>query len=47
MAWRIGRYASYAFNIPIPITQPGIGTNAFAHESGIHADGALKDRPEL
>lgn len=43
-AWNIARYASYAFNIPIPITQPGIGANAFAHESGIHADGALKDR---
>ena len=24
--------------------QPGVGRNAFAHESGIHADGALKDR---
>jgi isopropylmalate/homocitrate/citramalate synthase len=44
MAWKIGKYASYAFNIPIPINQPGIGANAFAHESGIHADGALKDR---
>jgi len=44
MAWKLGRYASYAFNIPIPINQPGIGSNAFAHESGIHADGALKDR---
>ena len=43
-AWKIGRYASYAFNIPIPINQPGVGANAFAHESGIHADGALKDR---
>jgi len=43
-AWKIGRYASHAFNIPIPINQPGIGANAFAHESGIHADGALKDR---
>lgn len=43
-AWKIGRYASYAFNIPIPINQPGVGSNAFAHESGIHADGALKDR---
>ena len=28
----------------IPINQPGVGANAFAHESGIHADGALKDR---
>ncbi len=44
MAWKIARYASYQFNIPIPINQPGVGANAFAHESGIHADGALKDR---
>lgn len=43
-AWHIARYASYAFNLPIPINQPGVGANAFAHESGIHADGALKDR---
>jgi isopropylmalate/homocitrate/citramalate synthase len=43
-AWKIAKYASYAFNIPIPINQPGVGANAFAHESGIHADGALKDR---
>lgn len=44
MAWKICKYASYAFGVPIPINQPGIGANAFAHESGIHADGALKDR---
>ncbi|MBI4823708.1 MAG: homocitrate synthase [Nitrospirae bacterium] len=43
-SWKIARYASYAFGLPIPINQPGIGANAFAHESGIHADGALKDR---
>ena len=43
-AWKIAKYASYAFNVPIPINQPGVGANAFAHESGIHADGALKDR---
>jgi homocitrate synthase NifV len=43
-AWKIARYASYAFGVPIPINQPGVGDNAFAHESGIHADGALKDR---
>jgi homocitrate synthase NifV len=43
-AWKTCKYASYAFQIPIPINQPGIGSNAFAHESGIHADGALKDR---
>ncbi len=43
-AWKTCKYASYAFDVPIPINQPGIGENAFAHESGIHADGALKDR---
>lgn len=43
-AWRISKYASYAFGVPVPINQPGVGANAFAHESGIHADGALKDR---
>jgi len=43
-AWRIAKYASYAFGVPIPINQVGVGGNAFAHESGIHADGALKDR---
>ncbi len=44
MAWKICKYASYAFGMSIPINQPGVGANAFAHESGIHADGALKDR---
>jgi homocitrate synthase NifV len=44
VAWKICKYASYAFGIPIPLNQPGVGSNAFAHESGIHADGALKDR---
>jgi homocitrate synthase NifV len=43
-AWKMCKYASYAFGVPIPINQPGVGANAFAHESGIHADGALKDR---
>jgi len=43
-AWRLAKYSSYAFGIPIPINQVGVGRNAFAHESGIHADGALKDR---
>jgi len=43
-AWRIAKYGSYAFGVPIPVNQPGVGANAFAHESGIHADGALKDR---
>ena len=43
MAWKISKFASYAFEVPIPINQPGVGANAFAHESGIHADGVLKD----
>ncbi|MFH1483138.1 MAG: homocitrate synthase [Chloroflexota bacterium] len=44
VASRLARYVSCAFGVPIPINQPGVGANAFAHESGIHADGALKDR---
>ena len=42
-AWKLSRFASYAFRVPIPINQPGVGANAFAHSSGIHADGVLKD----
>lgn len=44
MTWTLAKYTSYAFNVPLPINQPAVGDNAFAHESGIHADGALKDR---
>lgn len=43
-AWKLSKYTAYAFGVPIPINQPAVGDNAFAHESGIHADGALKDR---
>ncbi|HEY2552179.1 MAG TPA: hypothetical protein VGI64_16550 [Streptosporangiaceae bacterium] len=43
-ARRFALWASYAFGQPLPQNQPGAGRNAFAHESGIHADGALKDR---
>ncbi len=43
-AYRLARYVANAFDLPIPINQVGVGANAFAHESGIHADGALKDR---
>jgi len=42
--WKVSKYASYAFGVPIPINQVAVGENAFAHESGIHADGAIKDR---
>jgi isopropylmalate/homocitrate/citramalate synthase len=46
LSWarRFGGWASYAFGQPLPPAWPGVGRNAFAHESGIHADGALKDR---
>jgi isopropylmalate/homocitrate/citramalate synthase len=46
LSWarRFASWASYAFGQPLPQHQPGVGRNAFAHESGIHADGALKDR---
>jgi isopropylmalate/homocitrate/citramalate synthase len=44
VAYKLAKYAAYAFAVPIPINQPGVGANAFAHEAGIHADGALKDR---
>ena len=43
-AWKLAKYTAYAFDIPIPMNQVAVGSNAFAHESGIHADGALKDR---
>ena len=43
-AWKVAKFASYAFGLPIPVNQVAVGANAFAHESGIHADGALKDR---
>jgi homocitrate synthase NifV len=45
LSWarRFALWASYALNQPLPYNQVGVGRNAFAHESGIHADGALKD----
>lgn len=45
LSWarRFALWASYAFGQALPYNQVGVGANAFAHESGIHADGALKD----
>lgn len=43
-SYKLARYVATAFGLPIPINQVGVGANAFAHASGIHADGALKDR---
>ena len=42
-AWEIAKFVEYAFDVAIPINQPGVGKNCFAHASGIHADGVLKD----
>ena len=46
LSWarRFALWACHAFGQPLPPAWPGVGRNAFAHESGIHADGALKDR---
>lgn len=41
---KIAKYTAHSFKQPLPINQPAVGANAFAHESGIHTDGALKDR---
>ena len=45
LSWarRFASWASYSLAQPLPLNQVGVGRNAFAHESGIHADGALKD----
>jgi homocitrate synthase NifV len=43
-SYKLAKYAAYSFGLPLPVFQVGVGDNAFAHESGIHADGALKDR---
>jgi len=43
VGWKLSKYIANAFRMPIPVNQVGVGANAFAHESGIHADGALKD----
>ena len=42
--FRLGRYVARAFGMPVALNQVAIGQNAFSHESGIHADGAIKDR---
>ena len=39
----ISRAVAEATGIPIPVNRPITGANAFAHASGIHQDGALKD----
>lgn len=39
----ISRYVGAASNRPVPPWKPVVGENVFAHESGLHVDGVLKD----
>jgi 2-isopropylmalate synthase len=41
---RTSRMVSDALGIPVPPNKAVVGSNAFAHSSGIHVDGVLKDR---
>lgn len=39
----ISRYVGMASNRPVPAWKPVVGERVFAHESGLHVDGVLKD----
>jgi 2-isopropylmalate synthase len=41
---RTSRMVSDMLGIPVPPNKAVVGSNAFAHSSGIHVDGVLKDR---
>ncbi|HHY37418.1 MAG TPA: homocitrate synthase [Clostridia bacterium] len=40
---RLSEYVAVASARPLPLNKAIVGANVFAHESGIHVDGALKD----
>ncbi|AUX92369.1 2-isopropylmalate synthase [Mixta gaviniae] len=42
--WRTSQTISQICNMPIPANKAVVGSNAFAHSSGIHQDGVLKNR---
>ncbi len=42
--YRTSRLVSRTMNIPVQPNKAIVGSNAFAHSSGIHQDGILKDR---
>jgi 2-isopropylmalate synthase len=42
--FRTSRMVATMLGMPVPANKAIIGTNAFAHSSGIHVDGFLKDR---
>ena len=39
----LGEFVSIAAGRPIWVSKPFLGSNCFAHEAGIHADGIIKD----
>ena len=43
MLTRASKLVSHATNFPVQFNKAIVGRNAFAHESGIHQDGVLKD----
>lgn len=42
--YRTSQLVSQLCNMPIPANKAIVGSNAFAHSSGIHQDGVLKNR---
>ena len=42
--WRTSQLVSQICNMPIPANKAIVGSGAFAHSSGIHQDGVLKNR---
>ncbi len=42
--YKTSRLVSKLTGIPIPVNKAVVGINAFAHSSGIHQDGVLKDK---
>jgi 2-isopropylmalate synthase len=44
LLYNTSRLLSTIIGFPIPRTKPIVGENAFAHESGIHQDGMIKNR---
>lgn len=42
--WRSSQIVSRICNMPIPANKAVVGASAFAHSSGIHQDGVLKNR---
>lgn len=39
----LAQFIAAASNRPLPVSKPIVGSNIFAHESGIHGDGVLKN----